>query len=74
MAVALAVMLPVSGVSALLYRINGISPPPGLSCLLLLPAASGGLLGAVLLGRLPDHILRRVFAALVVVAGIRMLF
>jgi uncharacterized membrane protein YfcA len=33
-----------------------------------------GLLGAKLLGRLPDRVLKKLFAALVVISGIRMLF
>lgn len=74
LATALAVMLPVSGVSGVFYWMNGIRPDPTLLLLLILPAALGGLLGAKLLGRLPDRILKKLFAALVVVSGARMLF
>jgi uncharacterized membrane protein YfcA len=69
-----AVMIPVSGVSWLFYLMGGISPPAGMLPLLILPAVSGGLVGAKLLGRLPDRVLRKLFAALVVVSGARMLF
>ena len=74
LATALTVMLPVSGVSGIFYWLNGIRPSPTLLLLLILPAAAGGLLGAKLLGRLPDRVLKKLFAALVVISGIRMLF
>ncbi len=69
-----AVMIPVSGVSWLFYQLGGIHPPADMLPLLILPAVLGGLLGAKLLGRLPDRVLRKLFAALVVVSGARMLF
>lgn len=72
LATALAVMLPVSAVSGVFYWLNGVRPSPTLLLLLILPAAMGGLLGAKLLGRLPDRVLKKIFAALVVVAGVRM--
>jgi uncharacterized membrane protein YfcA len=65
-------MLPVSAVSGVFYWLNGVRPSPTLLLLLILPAALGGLLGAKLLGRLPDRVLKKIFAALVVVAGARM--
>lgn len=74
LATALTVMLPVSAVSGIFYWLNGIRPSSALLLLLILPAAAGGLLGARLLGKLPDRVLRKLFAALVVVSGIRMLF
>lgn len=74
LATAMTVMLPISGVSVVFYWLNGIRPSPTLLLLLILPAAVGGLLGAKLLGRLPDRVLKKIFAALVVVAGGRMLF
>ena len=69
-----AVMLPVSGVSWLFYLRSGIRPPGEFLPLLILPAFLGGLTGALLLGRIPDRILRKLFAALVVASGLRMLF
>lgn len=74
LATAMAVMLPVSAVSGVFYWLGGIRPPWGVVTALILPAILGGLIGAHLLGRLPDRLLRRLFAALVVVAGARMLF
>ena len=74
LATAMTVMLPVSAVSGVFYWFGGIRPDPTLLLLLAVPAAVGGLVGAKLLGKLPDRALRKLFAALVVVAGVRMLF
>ena len=74
LATAMTVMLPVSAVSGVFYWFRGIRPDPTLLLLLVIPAAAGGLVGAKLLGKLPDRVLKKIFAALVVVAGVRMLF
>ena len=74
LATALAVMLPVSAVSGIFYWLGGIRPSPVLLISLVLPAAAGGLLGAKLLTRISNHLLKRIFAAVVVIAGLRMLF
>lgn len=74
LATALAVMLPVSFVSGIFYWAGGIRPSPVLLASLLLPAAAGGLLGAMLLSKIPNRLLKKLFAAVVVIAGIRMLF
>ena len=73
LATSMAVMLPVSAVSGIFYLLRGIRPSPALLLSLILPSALGGLLGAILLGRLPDRIIRKIFALLVAVAGVRML-
>ena len=67
-------MLPVSAVSGLFYWLGGIRPSPTLLLSLVIPAAAGGLLGAKLLARIPNRLLKKIFAAVVVIAGIRMLF
>ena len=69
-----AVMIPISGVSWLSYQRSGIRPPADMLWLLSFPAVLGGLVGAALLGRIPDRVLRKLFAALVVISGARMLF
>lgn len=74
LATALGVMLPVSGVSAVFYWLGGISPDPTVLTALILPAALGGLTGAKLLGKIPDRVLKKLFAAVVVISGFRMLF
>lgn len=74
LATALSVMLPVSAVSAVLYWLGGTRADPVFLVSLVVPAAVGGLMGAALLGRLPSDLLKKLFAALVVVSGIRMLF
>lgn len=73
LATSMAVMLPVSAVSGIFYWARGIRPSPTLLVALILPACLGGLAGASLLGKLPDRTLRRIFALLVAVAGLRML-
>ncbi len=73
LAAAMAVMIPVSVLSSIFYALNGIYPGWQTVSLLVLPATLGGILGAKLLGRLPEALLRRLFAALVVVSGVRML-
>ncbi len=74
LATALAVMLPVSAVSWLFYWLGGVPMELTTVAYLILPAIVGGLLGARLLGRLPDTVIRKLFAGLVVVSGLRMLF
>jgi uncharacterized membrane protein YfcA len=66
---AVAVMLPLSTLSLLRYARAGHLPPfPLLS--LLLPAALGGALGALLLRRLSPHALARLFSVLVLTSGV----
>ena len=71
---ALAVMLPVSAVSAFRYWQAGFHPAPSFLLPLLAPAAAGGIVGAYLLERTSPLFLRRLFAVVILVSGIRMLF
>ncbi len=73
LATALSVMLPVSAVSGIFYWAGGIRPSPVLLLALTIPAAAGGLLGAMLLSRLSCEGLKRIFSAVVIIAGLRML-
>ncbi len=65
---ALSVMLPLSALSAWQYAACGarFSPAPWP----LIGAAGGGVLGALLLWRLPTGVLRRVFAAVLLLSGV----
>ncbi len=74
LAISMAVMMPVSGVSAVIYWLSGIRPDISTVSLLVIPSVVGGLIGARLLGRLPENLLRRLFAFLLVISGARMLF
>ncbi len=74
LAASMAVMLPISAVSGMIYWLGGIRPAGETAALLLLPSVLGGLLGARLLGKLPEDVLRRLFALLLVISGVRMLF
>lgn len=71
-ALTLAVVLAVSAVSAVAYAVRGdvdyVAAAPAI-----LPAAAGGVTGAVLCDRLPASALRLIFAALTVWAGARMI-
>ena len=74
LATSMAVMLPVSGVSGVLYWSGGIRPDLATVALLVLPSVVGGVVGARLLGRLPERLLKQVFALLMVISGARMIF
>ncbi len=72
-ATAIAVILPASLISAIVYLIKGLVPmtvfvPVALGVTL------GGLLGAKLLGKLPAIWVELIFASFMLAAGIRMLF
>ena len=66
---AIAVMLPLSLLSAWRYRAAGHLPPISFSHLIL-PSLLGGALGALLLRRIAPQVLRRIFAAAVLISGI----
>ncbi len=67
------VMLPVTVVSAVLYYLQGIGGSPSAALVIALPAALGGILGAMILGKLSVGVLRGMFGGLVLISGIRML-
>lgn len=69
---ATAVILPISLVSAISYFLTDALPAAHLSRYLL-PGVVGGLCGAYLLGRLPEHIVKRIFGLVVLVSGLIML-
>lgn len=71
-ATAILIIAPVCAASAIIYIINGFFAPD-----VVIPAAigsvAGGLLGAELLNKLPEHIVNAVFIAVMLAAGIRLL-
>ncbi len=73
LASSMAVMLPISAISGLIYWFGGVRPAGETIALLVLPSVAGGLVGARLLGKLPEDVLRRMFALLLVISGVRML-
>ena len=67
------VTLVFSLVSAVIYFIRGTVPLTG-SFQYFIPALAGGGIGALLLDKLPSKLLKRIFAAVVIVAGVIMIF
>ena len=67
------VMVPATAVSALLYFVRGMSGTPSQALIIAPTAALGGLVGAILLNKLPQRFFRRLFGLLVLFAGIRMM-
>ncbi len=70
---ALVVTLALTLLSTLLYIRGGNAPPADLSRFVL-PGAVGGLAGGLLLGRITPHALGKLFAVLLVISGVFMLF
>lgn len=68
-----AVMLPVSIVSAVSYAARGAIDMSEMQ-VLTLPALAGGIIGAYLTDRLPSKAVRWIFAVLVIISGIRMVW
>ena len=71
---ATAIILPISLVSAVSYYLTGALSPATELAGYLLPGLLGGLIGAWLLGRLPEKVIRRIFGSVVLVSGLIMLF
>ncbi|MBO5713545.1 MAG: sulfite exporter TauE/SafE family protein [Clostridia bacterium] len=72
-ATAIAVILPVSVISAVIYTVKGyfelkLSLGVGIGVIL------GGVLGALLLKKFSNSVIEKVFAGIMVVAGIKLLF
>ena len=74
LATSMAVMLPVSAVSLVLYFLRGLRPPTELLAGIWLPSLIGGVIGAWMLDRLPVRTVKILFALLVLVSGVRMVF
>ena len=68
----LAIMLPVSILSAILYALRGDLSFSGFDAFVL-PAILGGVFGALLLGKLGAKHLKALFGALVIISGILMI-
>ena len=66
---ALCVMLPISAVSCVRYALGGHLVTEGFG-VLALPAIAGGVIGGLLLGKLGDSLLKKLFGILVVLSGI----
>ncbi len=71
-AATVACVLPMTALSAILYTADNAVPAAGTSALFL-PAAMGGLVGALLLDKIDTKLLKKLFAALVLFGGLRML-
>ena len=67
-----AAMLPMTAVSALIYALHG-NLDLEQSAPFLLPAVIGGVVGALLLGRINTGGLKKIFAVLVVISGLRLI-
>lgn len=71
-ATCLAVIFPISIISAGMYLYSGYMTVQD-SLVYLLPGAVGALVGAFLLSKIPDQIMRRVFGVFMLWAGVRMM-
>lgn len=69
---ALVVTLVLTLTSTALYILRGNAPPADLTSLVL-PAAAGGLVGGLLLGRISSQTLQLLFSVLLVISGIFMI-
>lgn len=69
---ALVVTLVLTLTSTALYILRGNAPPADLTSLVL-PAAAGGLIGGLLLGRISSQTLQLLFSVLLVISGIFMI-
>jgi hypothetical protein len=72
-ATAIAVILPASVMSGAVYLLKGLVPL-SLFVPVALGVVSGGILGAKLLGVLPERVVETIFTLIMFLAGIRMIF
>ena len=70
---AIAVMLPISVVSSVLYAISGKATAQGFS-LFIIPAVLGGIFGGFLLRKTNPYLLKKIFAVIVIISGAMMIF
>lgn len=70
---AIPAMLTFSVISAVLYIINGTPIQTEILIPVTLGSAAGGIAGALLLNKISNNVLRYIFAAMIIFAGIRML-
>jgi uncharacterized membrane protein YfcA len=72
MAISLSVMLPVSAVSALRYGLKGMLDMEFIPKIIL-PAIIGGIIGGILLDKLKENFIMKLFAFLVIYSGLAMI-
>jgi uncharacterized membrane protein YfcA len=72
-ATAISVILPLTVVSSIFYIIKGFADW-GITFRVTLGGLVGGYIGAKLLNKCPDRLLRRIFAVFMAAAGIKMIF
>lgn len=72
MAISLCVMLPVSAVSAIRYGLGGMLDTAYIPKIIL-PAVIGGIIGGVLLDKLKENLIMKLFAFLVIYSGLAMI-
>ena len=72
-ATAIAVILPVSIISAIIYIVKGYFELK-LSIAVGVGVIAGGILGAVLLKKFSNSVITKIFAVLMLVAGVKLLF
>lgn len=70
-AATLAAVVPITALSSFLYNSTSL-PDTAEMAPLILPAMAGGVIGALLLGRIPTAFLKKIFAVLVLYSGISM--
>ena len=70
---AICVMLPITVISSIVYFLNGTQASIKDVVFLAIPASIGGFIGAILLGKISTGLLKKLFAVLVIISGLRMI-